>query len=314
MRLHQKACLIVAHEGIHGLAQRTFRKVFRGKKSPVMGAKTPDYERLIREFNEKALTMGHGDLKQYYWYHTIDLGNGLITPGDWDYRQTLPLFKFPTDMRGMNVLDVGSATGFFAFEFERRGANVVSVELPSIADWDMPPGEDKEITLKEFMAFHQATTIDEVHHFHLDGPFEFCRRILNSKVRRCYSTIYDLSAQKVGVDGFDLIFCSDVLLHTFAPLKALAALAPLCRGALVISQRLADEDNDQPPVMLYTGGETRTADSMTWWLPNWSCLQQMLKRLGFKHVSIVGHLTDVIKSHIVARDHQPVRTIIHARK
>jgi len=36
----------------------------------------------------------------------------------YDFRQSLPCFQFPEDMRGMRVLDVGSATGFFAFEFE----------------------------------------------------------------------------------------------------------------------------------------------------------------------------------------------------
>jgi tRNA (mo5U34)-methyltransferase len=72
------------------------------------------------------------------------LGDGLVTPGDFDYRPSLPLFQFPEDMRGMTVLDVGSATGFFAFEFEKRGASVILVELPSIADWDMPGGEDRE--------------------------------------------------------------------------------------------------------------------------------------------------------------------------
>jgi hypothetical protein len=81
-------------------------------------------------------------LSKYYWCHTIDLGDGLVTPGDYDYRSSLPLFQFPEDMRGMTVLDVGSATGFFAFEFEKREAVVTSVELPSIADWDMPAGEN----------------------------------------------------------------------------------------------------------------------------------------------------------------------------
>jgi hypothetical protein len=78
------------------------------------------------------------------WYHTIDLGNGLVTPGTYDNRKDLPRFQFPEDMSGMTVLDIGSATGYFAFEFERRGANIISVELPSIADWDMLLGEEKE--------------------------------------------------------------------------------------------------------------------------------------------------------------------------
>ena len=268
-----------------------------------------DYERLVSDFNARALAMGYGDTKKYYWYHTIDLGNGLVTPGTYDYRKALPRFQFPEDMSGMNVLDVGSATGFFAFEFERRGANVVSVELPSIADWDMPHGKDRQLTLENLMAYHQVGTIEEVQYFHLDGPFEFCRKALNSKIMRCHSTIYDLSAQKLGVDAFDLIFVGDVLLHTFSPLRALASLAPLCRGTLIVSSDLANEGYGQP-IMQYIGGEERSGDNRSWWIPNSSCLEKMLRRLGFKNVAVVGHHTGVRKPERCVYD----RTIIHATK
>ena len=59
-------------------------------------------------------------LNRFFWYHTVDLGDGIITPGVYDYRKELEHFHFPDVMSGMRVLDVGSATGFFAFEFEKR--------------------------------------------------------------------------------------------------------------------------------------------------------------------------------------------------
>src|ERR1700744_4811090 len=102
-----------------------------------------------RTFAERAEQLGFHDVSRYYWYHTIDLGDGLITPGMYDYRETLPAFDFPVDMRGMTVLDVGSATGFFAFEFERRGARVVSLELPSLVNLDRFPGQDVEGSLSK---------------------------------------------------------------------------------------------------------------------------------------------------------------------
>jgi len=85
----------------------------------------------------------------------------------------------------MHVLDIGSATGFFSFEFEKRGATVTSVELPTIADWDMPSGKEK--TLRELMEVHKAKSVEDLHYLHLDGPFLFCRKMLNSNVNRCYS-------------------------------------------------------------------------------------------------------------------------------
>src|SRR5438309_415680 len=218
MKLYQKVCAVIADKGMSGLFRRIVRKFSTNHKKPIVPQSkvAEEYDWLVKDFTQKALAMGYGDLRNYYWYHTIDLGNGLVTPGTYDYRKDLPRFRFPEDMSGMNVLDIGSATGFFAFEFEKRGATVTSVELPSIADWDMPLGEDRERTLTELMAYHQVTTIEEVHNLHLDAPCEFCRRVLKSKVTRCHSPIYALPSRWVCGDAFGLIVAGVVLPHTFS--------------------------------------------------------------------------------------------------
>jgi tRNA (mo5U34)-methyltransferase len=260
-------------------------------------------------------------VSSYYWYHTVDLGNGLITPGLHDYRGSLPDFQFPHDMRGMTVLDVGSATGFFAFEFERRGARVVSTELPSLNDLDRFPGQSVENSLRkiERMLFPDGLNLEslrrgdserELYHCLLDGPFHFCKERLGSRVERCYSTIYDLSAEKAGVPkGFDLVFVGDVLVHTLDPLRALAAIAPLCRGTLVLAQILP-EGPQQPPAMAYVGGGDPEEDHISWWLPNQSCLEQMLTKLGFATVEHIGSHSGVLRP----GDYQFNRAIFHARK
>jgi tRNA (mo5U34)-methyltransferase len=297
MQLHRKAARIVAEKGFTGLFRvvsenllgRMMHQHSQSNPDPAIEQQKQLYMQNVKQFQDKARSLGYRDIDQYYWYHTIDLGNGLITPGDFDYRNALDSYKFPSSMAGMRVLDVGSATGFFAFEFERRGATVTSIELPSISEWDMPAGEDKELTLTSLMKYHRVDSIEGLHHYHLDGPFKLCRDILGSKMNRVYSTIYELSSQKLGVDQFDMIFVGDVLLHTFAPLKALAALAPLCKGMLVLTEHFFDESDTAEPMMLYAGGATPSLDRRTWWYPNKVCLDQMLKRLGFRTVEIVGH-------------------------
>src|ERR1039458_7329122 len=101
-----------------------------------------EFQRDAEEFGRRARALGFGDIENYYWYHTVELPDGLVTPGQYDFRRSLACFPFPEDMRGMRVVDVGSATGFFAFEFEKRGARVVSVELPSLYALDRFPGQD----------------------------------------------------------------------------------------------------------------------------------------------------------------------------
>jgi tRNA (mo5U34)-methyltransferase len=257
------------------------------------------------------------DVSRYYWYHTIDLGGGLVTPGLYDYRETISSFPFPSDMSGMKVLDVGPATGFFSFEFERRGARVSAMELPSLRDLDRFPGQSVESSLAriERMIFpdsvnglsqhRRGDNEREVYRCLLEAPFEFCKARLGSKVERRFSTIYN---PDVGGD-FDLVFVGDVLVHTLYPLKALAALAPLCRGSLIFAQVLPPGPQE-PPAMLYTGGEDPNEDEVSWWLPNKSCLIAMLRKLGFAEVREAGYHRGVVEP----GSHPFERVILEARK
>ncbi len=213
----------------------------------------------VAEFNERARALGFEDVDRYYWYHTIDLPHGLVTPGLYDFRGCLGPFQFPEDLRGVTVLDVGSATGFFAFEFERRGARVVSVELPSLAKLDRFPGQSAEQSIAKIgqmiaprnvtglTGYVKPYTAEELYLYLLEGPFRFCQKLLESKVERCYSSVYDLAPESVGT--FDYVFLGDILVHTLNPLQALAAVAPLCNKTLILSQVMPDA-GDGKPVML----------------------------------------------------------------
>ena len=64
-----------------------------------------------------------------FWWHSIDLGHGVVTPGAKSPEQLaheLQAIALP-DLRGRTVLDIGGWDGFFAFEAERRGAARVAV-------------------------------------------------------------------------------------------------------------------------------------------------------------------------------------------
>ncbi len=208
----------------------------------------------------------------------------------------------------MNVLDIGSATGFFSFEFVKRGATVTSVELPTIAGWDTLSGEEDEI-LKALTQFHRADSVEEAHYLHLDGPFLFCRELLGLNVNRCYSSIYDLCPEKVNHQRFDLVFIGDVLLHIFSPLKALNSVAPLCRGKLIVSQTIPDV-MEGLPLAVYVGGDNRSDCEFCWWLPNRACFTQLLKRLGFRTVEFVSEYRTIERPSYSCS----TRTIVHASR
>src|SRR5215216_4170391 len=56
------------------------------------------------------------------WYHTIDLGQGVITPGLDNTPERLARVQLPRSLAGRSVLDIGAWDGFFSFEAERRNA------------------------------------------------------------------------------------------------------------------------------------------------------------------------------------------------
>jgi 2-polyprenyl-3-methyl-5-hydroxy-6-metoxy-1,4-benzoquinol methylase len=273
----------------------------------------------VSEFNQRAAQLGFAGIENYYWYHTVELPDGLTTPGLYDIRDSLGEFRFPDDMRSLSVLDIGSATGFFAFEFARRGARVVSVELPSLYALDRFPGQSIEQTIDkigemivptsmgQLREYVRKYTAEELYLYLLDGPFEFCRKLLNAPVERCLSTVYDLSEAKLGAT-FDLVFMGDILVHTLNPLQALAAVAPLCRGTLVLSQVIPGAPADKP-VVAYVGGETPGSDEVSWWLPNMACMIQLLKKLGFSSVTEVGRNRGVLRPTGFAYDRPILRAV-----
>ncbi len=258
------------------------------------------YAREVEHFNAQMRSLGVPDIQRYYWYHSIDLPGDITTPGMYDYRRSVDAFGFPEDMHGMSVLDVGSATGFFAFDFERRGGEVVSVELPGFEELDRFPGQDTKTLLRkiERMMLPDSTdkmegrlaerSAEEMHYYMLEAPFQLCARLLKSRVERRYSTVYELSGQRLGRPGFDFVFAGDILVHTLRPFDALAALARVCTGTLVIAQVMPGSPGD-PPAMLYQGGETAGEDLVCWWLPNERCFKQLLSKLGFAQVFAVGN-------------------------
>jgi tRNA (mo5U34)-methyltransferase len=203
------------------------------------------------------------------WYHSIDLGHGVVTPGLVDHRAQLPFYGLPDSLAGKRVLDVATFDGFWAFEFERRGAEVVALDLPTWADVDMP----------QRMRPHTGA-------FELDGKtgaaFAVAHEILGSRVRRVEGSIYDLDPDEIGT--FDVVFISDLLLHLRCPQAAIEGAASVCRGELLIADVFTPmlEGFGDLPLAQYT------APSHTWWLPNVKVLSNMMRVAGCETVEEVS--------------------------
>jgi tRNA (mo5U34)-methyltransferase len=206
------------------------------------------------------------------WYHTIELSPGETTEGMFDLRPFVPRYGLPDSLAGMRCLDVGTWDGFWAFEMERRGAEVVALELPRISDRDFPPAVKRLIR-------SQADTSP-------GRRFELARRALGSKVELVRLAIYDIEPSRLG--KFDFVHAGDVLVHLRDPVGGLAAICSVTSGqahiADVIDPRIAAGPGTDPNLAAYHGGW----DVTTWWVPSAQTLAQMALDAGFADVKVQG--------------------------
>ena len=62
-----------------------------------------------------------------FWWHTIDLGDGVVTPGHSSLaEQEFRPAGIPHALNGKTVLDIGCWDGVFSFLCEGRGATVMN--------------------------------------------------------------------------------------------------------------------------------------------------------------------------------------------
>lgn len=202
------------------------------------------------------------------WYHTMDLREGVTTPGFFDHRSILPRYGFPADLTGKRVLDVGTFDGFFAFEFERRGAQVVSLDVPDASALDFP-AHLARTGLTRFQPRH--------------ANFDIAREALGSAVDRRFASVYDASPDLLG--RFDMVFIGSVLIHLRDPVGALMALRTVLAegGEIVICEevrRWLDLVGRGTPIARLQA----MSPHLTWWIGNRACWEHMLRAAGFEDV------------------------------
>ena len=231
-------------------------------------------------------------VREQDWYHTLELGDGLVTDGWFDLRPHVHKYGLPDRMDGMRVLDIGTWDGFWAFEMERRGAEVVALDVEHESEYDWPPRRrPKEWTVTE-----------------RGNGFRLAKEILGSKVERVECNIYNALPEDLGT--FDLVFCGAVLLHLRDQLLALERLANLCRGQFILADEYDRLSGLVPfPVSRYHADRDK---AVVFWLPARKTWKRMLWTAGFEDVVEKGRFKVKIDSRSGATRTIP-HVVLHAR-
>jgi tRNA (mo5U34)-methyltransferase len=200
----------------------------------------------------------HSELRQAVeairWAHRIDLGQGVVTPGIFDNRQTLERLRLPENLAGQTVLDVGCWDGFYSFEAERRGA-------------------ERVLATDSFV--WRAGRRD---------AFLLARRALRSGVEDREIDVLELSPDAVGT--FDMVLFLGVLYHMKHPMLALERVASVTRRLLVVETVIDLLYLPGKALRFYPGAEL-DGDATNWFGPTPAALEAMLRVVGFRRVERV---------------------------
>jgi len=187
------------------------------------------------------------------WWHSFELPDGTMLQGVCGIeglKERLAQFPIPQDLRGKRVLDIGAWDGWFSFEMERRGAEVVAIDC-----WDNP----------RFRQVHAA---------------------LNSKVDYRQLDVYDLSPETVG--RFDIVLFMGVLYHLKHPLLALEKVCSVTKELAAVESYVSADDldpNSRPMMELFENDEFE-GQTDNWVAPNVACLLAMCRIAGFARVEL----------------------------
>ncbi len=195
-------------------------------------------------------------LSQKGWYHSIELPDGHVLEGvqSIDHlKNRLARFPVPDDLRGKRVLDVGAWDGWFSFEMERRGAEVVAVDC---VDMD---------------------------------TFRTAKKLLGARVDYRVMDVDEMTPETVG--RFDIVLFFGVLYHLRHPMLALERICQLTRDMAFIESFVTDDGlaPGRPPgpcLLEFYETDELGGQMDNWYGPNTPCLLALCRSAGFARVQL----------------------------
>jgi tRNA (mo5U34)-methyltransferase len=195
----------------------------------------------------------------HWWWHSIDLGNGIVTKGRKTPRIMAIEFEntfSKLDLRHKTVLDIGAWNGGFSLEAYRRGA--LSVTGLDHYTWNHPTFRGRE-------------------------SFEFVSRVTRANLG---AIDIDLDAPILdlrGIGHFDVVLFLGVFYHLKNPVGVLQQISNVVGEVLVLETYVERSSEDRPTMVFFPGRELNN-DPTNWWGPNKLLVSELLKMVGFRRV------------------------------
>ena len=198
------------------------------------------------------------ELSQTGWYHSMDFDDGEIIQGYMPLevqRGRYAEFPIPADLSGKRVLDVGAWDGWFSFEAERHGAEVVALDCARMDN------------------------------------FVYAHARKRSNVKYVIAEVYDLPS--LGLGTFDYVFFLGVLYHLRHPLLALEYVCAATREIAIVDSFVTDEmeapeSAPRPPAMEFYETDELGGNIDNWFGPTLDCLHALVRSGGFARTEFLS--------------------------
>ncbi len=220
------------------------------------------------------------------WFHTIDLGHGVVTKGlgyHWHGPDTFP------DFTGRSVLDIGAWDGYYSFLAERQGASRV-VALDHYA-WGVDFGARtaywNDCIARGELPDHSRDLVDFwVPELPGRRGFEFAASVLGSKVEPVLGDFATMDLEPLG--AFDVVLYLGVLYHMKEPLSCLERVRSVTKDVAVIeTEAIHIEGLEGTSLVEFHAGDEVRSDFGNWYVPTIEALHAWCRAAGFSSVRTI---------------------------
>jgi O-methyltransferase len=210
-----------------------------------------------------------------HFYHTMEVpGHGLMN-GEWDLRGKVDDYLGRVAFAGQHVLEIGPASGFLTFEMEKRGAEVVSVEVTAEHGWDFVPYPAQKL---EEVFGPRAIVMER-----LKNSYWFSHAAHQSKAKIHYGDVYNLPA---ALGQFDIAVMGSVLLHCRDPLRIVEQCGKMARSLIITDMFHPDLEGTS---VCRLAPAPQNFLWHTWWHFSTQFFTQFLAVMGFTTTANLTH-------------------------
>jgi SAM-dependent methyltransferase len=207
------------------------------------------------------------------FYHSMDFPDGDQVVGSWDIRGRFNNYIGGYSLKGKTVLDVGTSSGFLAFEAELAGAKVTSTDLKHISELTLLPYKEHPYQYGDLLGWEADV---EEGWKKIKSAFWYAWHKNNSEVSMVYSPLRDL---RYWDERFDVVVAGALLEHLGDPVTAVGVFARLAREAIIVA--FTPVINTDDLLMRPVTNLKNARDYFTWWALSRGLYHRIFDNLGF---------------------------------